>query len=57
MEMEFGKPVKLPYIRKISHNGQNTNNSRRSLEEKETKIIKQQNHTNAPSKEKQLNYS
>lgn len=34
-EMEFGKPVRLPYIRKISNSGHHPTVSRRSLEGQE----------------------
>lgn len=45
-EVELGKPVKLPYIRKISTNtnpNSNPNYSRKSLEGKETRVMRNSN--------------
>lgn len=42
-EVEFGKLVRLPYIRKISTNAQNTALSRKSLECKDTRIMRTSN--------------
>ncbi len=43
-EVELGKPVKLPHIRKISTNTHNNVNfSRKSLEGKETRVMRNSN--------------
>lgn len=43
-EVELGKPVKLPYIRKISTNANpNSNFSRKSLEGKDTRVMRNSN--------------
>lgn len=43
-EVELGKPVKLPHIRKISTNANNNGNfSRKSLEGKETRVMRNSN--------------
>lgn len=39
-EVELGKPVRLPYIRKISTNSHNCNISRKSLEAKEARVMR-----------------
>jgi hypothetical protein len=41
--VELGKPVKLPYIRKVSTNAQHAHISRHSLESKETRVMRNSN--------------